>query len=265
MPQQPKLHAAGVALLAGLFLVSGCGGSGEGGAPPSARPPAQSAAAPAPLGTASIAGTIRYEGAAPKLPPIKMDADPGCAKKHSGPVQPEILVLGADNALANVLVRVKSGLPAYQFSPPPEPVVLDQRGCRYAPHLTGVQVGQAFKILNSDELLHNVHSMSKVNAQFNRAMPAAVKEVEFSFTSVETFRVKCDVHPWMNAWVSVLDHPFFAVTGTDGRFEIEGLPAGTYEIEAWHEKLKSQTASVTVGDGEAGSVEFSFSAPPRKG
>ena len=214
---------------------------------------------------ATITGTIKYEGDVPKLRPLKMDADPGCAKKHSGPVQPEFLVLGDDNALGNIFVSVKSGLPDKTYPMPSKPVTLDQKGCRYEPHVLGIMVDQPLKILNSDGLLHNVHALPKINASFNRAMPGAVKEAEFSFSKPEPiFKIKCDVHPWMGAWAAVMEHPFFAVTGKDGKFSIDGLPAGTYEIEAWHEKMKTKTMTVTVGDGDTKIADFSFSPPPRK-
>ena len=208
----------------------------------------------------TIRSAVVYEGKVPNLPALRMDADPGCAKKHSEPVKAETLVLGEGNTLANVFVWAKSGVAQGAWPVPSEPVVLDQLGCQYKPHVSGLMVGQPLKILNSDQLLHNIHSLPKINSSFNRAMPASVTEAEFSFSKEEVlFKVKCDVHPWMNAWIGVVSHPFFAVTGTDGKFTISGLPAGTYQIEAWHEKMDARTASITLADGEAGSVDFSFS------
>jgi len=215
----------------------------------------------------SISGTVRYEGAVPAsaTQPVKMDADPGCAKKHSTDVMPEFLVLGGGQTLGNVFVHVKGGLPAKQHTPPSDPVVLNQQGCRYEPHVMGVMVGQPFKILNSDGLLHNVHSLPKLNTGFNRAMPASVTEAEFEFTKEEfMFKVKCDVHPWMNAWIAVLPHPYFAVSGKDGKYKIDGLPAGTYEIEIWHEKLNTQSTSVTISGDENKTADFTFT-PPKRG
>ena len=212
----------------------------------------------------SVTGTVKYEGAVPKLRTIRMDADPGCAKKHASPVQSEMLVLGDGNTMGNVFIRVKSGAPAKDYPAPTEPVVIDQQGCRYIPHVLGVMAGQPLKILNSDGLLHNIHALPKVNKSFNMAMPATRTEADATFTKEEfMFKVKCDVHPWMGAWVAVMTHPFFDVTATDGKFDIGNLPPGTYEIEAWHEKLKTKTASVTISGDESQTVDFAFSLPAR--
>ena len=125
-------------------------------------------------------------------------------------------------------------------------------------------VGQPVKILNPDGTLHNVHVVSKINPEFNLAMPKFRTEVTKTFDKPEfMFAMKCDVHPWMNAWVSVLSNPFFAVTKADGKFEIKDLPAGTYEINAWHEKLGTKTATVTVTDGAAAASDFTFSPPTK--
>jgi len=211
----------------------------------------------------TISGTVNFEGTAPKLRPLRMDADPGCAKKHSGPVMPEVLVLGDGNTMANIFVRLTNVSGSH--SAPGTPVVMNQEGCQYKPHVMGVMVGQKFLIKNSDGLLHNVHSLAKINQAFNRAMPGAVTEAEFSFDKEELmFKIKCDVHPWMNAYVGVMTHPFYDVTGEDGKFEIKGVPAGTYEVEAWHEKLGTQTASVTVGDSDTQTLDFSLSVPKKK-
>ena len=149
----------------------------------------------------------------------------------------ERLVLGGGNTMGNVMVFVSKGVPAGKTYPAPKtPVTLDQKGCQYMPHVQGIMVGQAYRILNSDGILHNVHSLPKVNPQFNKPMPATMKETTTTFAKPEpVFQIKCDVHPWMVAYIGVFTHPFFSVTGTDGKFTISGLDPGTYEITAWHE------------------------------
>ena len=208
----------------------------------------------------SVSGTVIFNGKAPALKPLAMDADPACAKKHSGPVPSEALVLGSGNTMGNILVYVSKGLPGGKTYPAPKtPVTLDQVGCQYKPHVMGIQVGQQYRILNSDGILHNVHALPKINKQFNRAMPANLKEASATFDQAEAvFQIKCDVHPWMTAWVGAFTHPFFSVTGTDGKFTISGLDPGTYEITAWHERLGPQTASVTVGANDKKTQDFKF-------
>jgi plastocyanin len=244
-----------------LLLGFGCGGGTETEEPDTPAAEAPTAEAPAaPAGTARIAGHVVYEGEVPALEPIRMDAEPACAEKHSEPVQPEVLVLGDDgSSLGNVFVRVTSGLPEGTSPAPDEPVVIDQEGCQYIPHVVGVMAGQPLQFENSDGILHNVHALPEVNREFNMAMPAERTTAQQTFSRPEDmFRVKCDVHPWMNAWVAVMSHPYFDTTAPDGTFEITGLPAGTYELEAWHEKLGTRTATVTVEDGEAAAADFTF-------
>ena len=215
---------------------------------------------------ATITGTVKFDGEVPKkLRPVAMDADPECAKKHSEPVPSEMLVLGDGNTMANIFVTVTSGLPDKEWPTPKAPVVLDQKGCQYIPHVTGIMVNQPMRILNSDGILHNVHSLSKVNKSFNIAMPASRTETLETFTQTEgMFVIKCDIHPWMKAYVQVMPHPFYDVTGKDGKFTIKDLPAGTYEVEIWHEKLGTKSATVTVGADETKTADFALSPPKRK-
>ncbi len=216
-------------------------------------------------GAGSITGTAVYEGKVPALKPLAVAAEPMCAKKH--PTVPnEMLVLGSGNTMANVVVRVVSGLPAGKSYPAPTtPVTMDQVGCQYVPHVIGLMVGQPFKVLNSDGVLHNVHALPKVNKPFNMAMPPTRKEATETFTKEEgMFVVKCDVHPWMQSYVGVFSHPFFAVTGADGKYTIKDLPAGTYEVEAWHERLGTQKTKVTVGASDTQTAAFKFSPPAGK-
>jgi plastocyanin len=217
------------------------------------------------VAASSVTGTVTFDGKAPTLRPLAMDADPACAKKHSKPVQSEMLVLGNGNTMGNIMVWVSKGLPAGKTWPAPKtPVVLDQNGCQYKPHVMGIMVGQAYKILNSDGILHNVHALPKINRGFNRPMPATVKEASATFDKPEAvFQIKCDVHPWMSASVGAFAHPFFSVTGADGKFTISGLDPGTYEITAWHERLGMQTASVTVGASDTKTQNFKFATPAK--
>ena len=217
------------------------------------------------VAASSVTGTVTFTGKPPTLKPLAMDADPVCAKKHSGPVPAEMLVLGSGDSMANIMVWVSKGLPAGKTWPAPKtPVVLDQKGCVYVPHVMGIMVGQPYRILNSDGVLHNIHTLPKVNPAFNKGMPPTLKEASTVFEKPEAvFHVKCDVHPWMSAYVSVFTHPFFSVTGTDGKFTISGLDAGTYEITAWHERLGTQTASVTVAATGAKTQDFKFALPAK--
>ena len=217
------------------------------------------------IAASSITGTITFDGKAPNLKPLSMDADPACAKKHSAPVPSEMLVLGSANAMGNIMVYVSKGLPAGKTWPAPKtPVVLDQRGCVYMPHVMGIMVGQPYRILNSDGILHNVNMLPKVNRGFNKPMPATVKEATVTFDKPEPmFHTKCDVHPWMSAYVGVFTHPFFSVTGKDGKYTISGLDPGTYEITAWHERLAPQTISVTVGANDTKTQNFKFAMPAK--
>lgn len=187
---------------------------------------------------------------------IEMGEDATCVQKHSHPVAAETLVLDAAKNVKYAFVYIKSGLPEGQtFRPPQEPVVLDQQGCMYTPHVVGLMVGQGLKVLNSDGILHNVHLMPKANKEINKAMPAFNKKMILpgvNFAKPEVMiPVKCDAHPWMGAHIGVLPHPFFAVSAADGSFEIRDVPPGSYVVEAWHEVLGARTQNIQVGEGVA--------------
>ena len=168
-----------------------------------------------------------------------MDADPNCPKRRRAPQFQATFLVGSDGkSLGNVFVYVKDGLGNYVYDPPAGNATIDQKGCRYTPHVFGVRVGQKIEIINSDPTLHNIHATPKANSEFNTGQPMQGMKTEHTFTAKEVMvPFKCDVHGWMNAYVGVLDHPFFAVTGEDGKFTLKGLPPGTYTVEAWHEKL----------------------------
>jgi plastocyanin len=241
------------------FLIAGCGGGGTEGEKPAASP-APKAAPVNPDTAGNVDGKITLDGEAPKMDAIQMAADPYCAKAHTSPVMTEFVVVGDNGALANVFVYVKKGLEGRQFPVPSEPVVLDQHGCQYHPHVMGIQVGQKLEVLNSDETLHNIHAMPKNNKEFNIGQPVKGLKTDKEFTNPEVMvPFKCDVHKWMNSYAGVLDHPYFAVSGDDGSYSIRGLPPGDYVIEAWHERFGTKEMNVTVGEKATAEADFSFS------
>jgi plastocyanin len=191
-----------------------------------------------------------------------MNSDVNCVKAASGPQEQETFKVGSDGkSLGNVFVYVKDGLGNYVYDAPAGSATIDQKGCRYTPHVFGMRVGQKLEIINSDPTLHNIHATPKDNSEFNTGQPVQGMKTEHTFTKPEVMvPFKCDVHGWMNAYVGVLDHPYFAVSDASGKFEIPKLPAGTYTIEAWHEKLGAQTQSVTLADSDSKEVTFTFKA-----
>ena len=213
----------------------------------------------------NVAGTVKYEGKIPKLMTFDMTIEPVCVAKHEKdpanfPSRSEALVLGAGNTMANIYVRVVGGLPDREWEVTETPAVLDQNGCQYKPHVLGVQVDQPVKFINSDGVLHNLHTLPEENDEFNVTMPEFLKETIKTFEYAEPpFRVKCDVHPWMGGFIGVTEHPFFDVTDLEGRFEISGLDAGTYQLEFWHEKLGTRTVEVVIKDDATSEVAVTFS------
>ena len=247
------------------FGAAACGGGKPAPAPTSQeQPSAPAAAAVDPATAATINGVVAFEGTAPTNAAIKMNADPVCMKANSTPQTQETYMV-KDGKLGNVFVFVQEGLGSRTFTAPTDPVVLDQKNCRYHPHVFGLMVGQAMRIQNSDPTLHNIHAIPGTNQEFNTAQPIQGMKTEHIFTAKEAKTIvpfKCDVHGWMNAYAGVLDHPYFAVTGEDGKFSIKNLPPGTYKLSAWHEKGGTKTIDVTVAAKETKEdANFSFAAP----
>jgi plastocyanin len=209
-----------------------------------------------------VTGKVVLKGTPKPEIKIDMSADPKCGAMHEQPVSTRHYVVGADGGLANVLVYVKEGLKDKNFAVPAEPVELNQQGCEYQPYVSGLMVNQKLKIVNSDPTLHNVHATPKAgsaNKEFNFAQPTKGMSTEKTFTAVEVpVRFKCDVHPWMFAYVGVFDHPFFAVTDKDGNFTIKGLPAGKYTLEAYHVKTHGQNPGVTQEVSVDGNAKADF-------
>src|SRR3989475_2963429 len=245
--------------------VVACGGGG-----PSNKSAEPSAPAGTPAGqkvdtstAGTVAGTVTVEGTVPKNDAIKMNADPVCVKENKDPQFQTTYVVGSDGkSLGNVFVYIKDGLGNYIYDTPTEKATIDQKQCRYHPHVFGVRTNQPIEIINSDPTLHNIHAMPKGNSEFNTGQPIQGMKMTHTFDKPEVMvPFKCDVHGWMNAYVGVLDHPYYAVTKDDGKFELKDLPAGTYTIEAWHEKLGATPQSVTLGPKETKEITFSFKAP----
>lgn len=252
-----------------LLLMIGCGGgsdsdSGGGGgqATTAKEAPATDAPAVDMATAATISGTIAFEGTAPEMELIDVSSEASChSHNEANPIATETVVVNDNNTLRNVFLYVKSGLGDAKFSPPSTPVVLDQVGCRYDPHVFGIMAKQPLLIKNSDEgVLHNIHSFSKSGNSFNFGMPKIMESTK-RFKKPETMvRIKCDVHGWMSSYAGVLDHPFYAVSGTDGSFELPPLPPGEYTIEAWHEEYGVQEQTVTVTQQETKEITFTFSS-----
>lgn len=247
--------------VAALALMSGCGGKKET-TPAAEEQPAAGGEVWRPAGDeGTVTGKVSFKGQPPKFPAISMDADAVCAAKHSGPVHPEAVVANPNGTLKNVFVHVKGGLEGKNFAVPTEPVVLDQVGCLYSPHVLGIQARQDLKVVTSDNTTHNIHPLPKVNREWNISQPPHADPIIKSFSRPEvSVPVKCNQHPWMRAYIHVVADPFFAISDDQGSFEIKGLPPGDYEIEAVHEHYGAQTQKVTVAAKGSASVEFSYNA-----
>lgn len=206
----------------------------------------------------SLTGTVKFEGTLPKPTKIDMSFDPNCAKAHPTPAITEEVVMGADGGLANVVVYVADGLGSQTFQPPAQPVVLEQKGCVYLPHVIALQANQKLDVVNSDLTTHNIHPSPANNREWNTTQPHGVP-IEQTFARQEVaIPVKCNVHPWMKGYIAVLKHPYFAVTDKNGHFEVKDLPPGTYTINAWQEKLGTKMQKITVTAGQSQNLDFTF-------
>jgi plastocyanin len=214
-----------------------------------------------PATVGEVTGKISFAGAKPQPQRIVMDDDPTCLQKHLGPVFAEDGAVNGNGTLSNAFVYVKAGAEKYTFVPPADPVVLDQDGCMYKPHVVGLMTGQTLKIVSSDDTTHNIHPMPQNNREWNMSQAPGSAPIEQKFARPEIMvPVKCNQHPWMKAWIGVTSNPFFAVTGSDGTFAIKGLPPGDYTIGAWTAAFGTQEQKVTVGAKETKTVDFKFKA-----
>ena len=224
-----------------------------------------------------IMGQVQYDGKAPRAKKLNMNADPICGKAHTGPVFNESFKVNDDNYMENVIVWINN--PKHSRKIPETAIELDQIGCKYVPHVTGIMKGQELLIKNSDKTLHNIHSMSEINSAFNFAMPAKSDPSTKKFDENEDpFYIKCDVHPWMKSWVVVLEHPYWAVTDDNGNYSIDlnGLEPGEYDLCFWHEKWdksmkngdgycsENYKQTITVSDASVTAGTKTFKRPPKK-
>jgi plastocyanin len=210
----------------------------------------------------TVKGSVSFSGTAPEPKKINMDADPAC--NNSGAAAEDLVI--RDGRIQNVLVYVSEGktsagadFSSLSFPKPASAATLDQKGCVYRPHVMAVQTGQTLSITNSDQTVHNVNAQPKTNKGFNDAQSSGAPPLEKRFNRAETvIPFKCNQHAWMKAYVAVLKHPLFAVTGEDGSFEIANIPPGNYTLVTWHERLGTKSQPLTIADKESRSLDFSY-------
>lgn len=265
MSMRPMVLAVSAVTL--LCIGSGCGGSKEPATTTGKTPAAAEGPVWKPAGDEGrVTGRVNFQGPAPKVGPISMDADPACAAKHTGPVYPETVTVNGNGTLRNVFVFVKSGLEGKNFAMPDQPAVLDQDGCVYRPHVLGMRAGQNLKLVTSDKTSHNIHPLPRINKEWNVSQPPGGDAIIQTFARPEeTIPVKCNQHAWMRAYIHVLDHPYFAVTGEDGSFTLANLPPGDYEIEALHEEYGATTQKVTVPAKGSATADFTYNPGHARG
>lgn len=226
---------------------------------PDAGPPARDPATPLdPATTGNIEGVVRLEGPAPARTRLRLAGDPACVAVHGESVDAgDLLVEGG--RVGNAFVYVARGLEGRVFERPTESVTIDQRGCLFVPRVSGAQTGQPIEFINSDAMLHNVHMEPKRSSgtNFGMAVKGARRTIHIDAPEVMV-GIRCDVHPWMRAYLGVLEHPYFAVTRSDGSFRLAHVPAGDYMLAVWHERLGRQELNVTVRPEHSTTVELRF-------
>jgi len=246
----------GLLCLFGFWLLVGCSKKEETTAEQPATTPAAQPAATSidPNTVASVNGTVKLDGAAPKPAKIDMSQDPACKGTNTA----ETIVAEGGN-LANVFVYVKDGLGDRTFAVPTAAVTIDQQGCKYHPHVLGVMAGQNIEIKNDDQTTHNIHPTPQANREWNESQPPTAAPIQKSFAREEVMLpVKCNQHPWMRMYINVVKSPFYAVTDDKGKYEIKGLPPGTYTLAFVQEKLGEQDQQVTLAAKDSKTVDQTF-------
>lgn len=251
---------AAVAALA-VAMIS-CGGNQQTAEAPETPAPAAPPGKPVDMATVgSVTGTVKLDGTPPRMREINMAATPNCARQHSGPVMTQDVVLGDGSALQNVVVFLKGNFSAYSFPKATQPQEIDQKGCMYVPHVLALQIGEPLNVVNSDPTTHNIHPMPKYNREWNESEPPGATPIRKVFTHQEVaMPVKCNVHPWMKAYIAVLDSPYFQVTGKDGSFDLKNVPPGTYTLVAWQEYYGTTQQTITISPKQEQKVDLTFKA-----
>lgn len=248
----------GLGLLFLLLAFAGCSKAPEVSYEPSEEPSAGGVRVVDSGETGSVSGRVLLEGSPPAATPIEMKGNPECSGLHAETLPGED-VLVKDGGLANAFIYIKEGLEGYSFAAPQEPVVIDQVGCLYLPHVAGAMVNQPVQLLNSDPTLHNIHAYVQNSSGWNIGLPFQGMKVTKKFSAPELMvKLKCDVHPWMLAYVGVLSHPYFDVTAEAGEFSLENVPPGSYVLEAWHERFGTQTLSLELAPQEQKHVSLTY-------
>jgi plastocyanin len=251
--------------LAFALTLAGCGGSEEKKADTSASSAAPAAgggtATPDEANGATVTGKVTVDGTAPVMKALDMSANPFCVRAHTTPQKSEEVEAGAGGALKDVFVWIKDGdaVTSKTWQVPTTAVMLDQNGCMYKPHMLGVMAGQNIDIKTSDQTNHNIHPMPSVNQEWNESQAPGSEDKMKSFPRQEVMiPVKCQIHPWMKAYIGVVSHPFFAVTADDGSYTIKGLPPGTYTLEFWQEKYLVHDEPITVAAKDSKTVNYAY-------
>ena len=244
-----------------LFALAMCG-CGNKQQPATSEQPAATNGVPVDAATAgSVTGNVQLNGMPPKMKPINMAAEPSCAKQHPTPPTSQEVVVGKEGALENVVVYLKGDFSKYKFDTPSAPVSITQKGCMYDPHIIALQTNQPFQVVNADSVTHNIHPLPKDNREWNESQPPGAAPIDRMFSHEEIgFPVKCNIHPWMKAYVSVFDNPYFAVTGPDGSFDLKNVPPGSYTLVAWHELYGTSEQPVTIAPKESKTLKVVFQA-----
>ena len=258
MKRKECLAVVATFALLGVLLLAGCSKKESTEQSSNTETEKTAAAAPAtpidPNTVATVTGTVKFDGTAPKPAKIDMSQDPACKGNNTAET-----VVADGGKLANVFVYVKDGLGNRNFQAPTNPATIDQKGCQYHPHVLGVMTGQPVEVRNDDPTTHNIHPTPKDNREWNESQPPQAAPINKSFAREEIMLpVKCNQHPWMKMYVNVVKSPFFAVTDKDGKYEIKGLPPGDYTLAFVHEKLGEQDQKVTLAPKDSKTVDTSF-------